>query len=276
MTFKKSRPAHRAATDIAAIVAADALDLAALIRDGAIDVVPGHPPVPINVWRIADLDRNDDMSHGMSPTLAALVVGLYTDPRDTLVDFDADPTLEGAAGAGGCRYLPVRGPANLADLDPVAGKTKLITLRWPNPADPTRALADRAELDDMFAACRTLLAPDGAAIVALAPPPPGQPAMEHTHEVVPAAYQAGLGYLQHIIVVKAPIRGERPTNLTTPAGRATLRAARHPAQHQRIHNDLLLFVLPQLPVGPGKLTDSQREPRRRSRGARRRAPRSPR
>jgi len=271
-----NNPPHGPRAKAAGIVAADALDLAALIRDGALDVVPGHPPVPINVWRVADLELGQDLSKGMSPSLAAIVVGLYTEPRDTLVDFDADPTLAGVAGAGGCRYLPVRGRSNLADLDPVAGKAKLITLRWPTAARPGRDGPGEDEMDSMFAACAALLAPDGCTVVALAPPPPDKPHVEYAHQLVPAAHRAGLGYLQHIVAVGAPIRGERPTNLSAPASHATLRAAARTVRHLRIHVDLLLFVLRGTPAGSAEPADYQGKHRRGSRGGRRRTPRSPR
>ena len=58
-----------------------------------------------------------------------------------------------------------------------------------------------------------------------------------------AAEAAGLGYVEHVIAVTAPIPGERFTNLATPASRPVLRAARAGLGYGRYHLDLLIFVL---------------------------------
>jgi hypothetical protein len=60
----------------------------------------------------------------------------------------------------------------------------------------------------------------------------------HRERVIPAAQQSGLGWLQHIIAITAPIRGEGITWRTTPADAATVRAATHIS----VHMDLLVFL----------------------------------
>ena len=94
----------------------------------------------------------------------------------------------------------------------------------------------------------------------------------HAADVIPAAEAAGLGYVQHVIAVTAPIAGERFTNLATPASRPVLRAARAGLGYGRYHLDLLIFVLTGFPASSAKLSDPQRElkgpsVRRRYRGS---------
>ena len=142
----------------------DPLGLSQLIASGVIDVVPGDPPVPITVWRVAEPGR-----------IAHLLVGLYTRVGDTIVSLGHDPDIAGAAGAGGCRYLPVDAAHRLADLDHVSGAVRLIMLPWP-PATRERTGAvvsgpamDAEAMVDLFTACRVLLAADGYTIVAVPP-----------------------------------------------------------------------------------------------------------
>ena len=201
-----------------------------------VDVVPGDPPVPITVWRVADPDHpyRHDLD-GLTGRTAQLLVALYTRPGDTIVSLRHDPALAGAAGAGGRTYLPVDHPADLADVDHVAGTVRLVVLLWP----PTRRddPVSPAEATDLFTACRVITGRDGCTIVALAAAPPGDTYAEHSGLLIPAARHAGLGWLQHIIAITAPIAGERITWRATPVDRATLRAA----THVKIHVDLLVF-----------------------------------
>jgi hypothetical protein len=199
----------------------DPLDLQQLIAFGDLDVVDGDPPVPISVWRIAGLDEPTrpgptTAPSGLTPRLAALLVDAHTRRGDTIVDLTGDPAIAGAAGTGARRYLPIDGPGDLADLDHVAGSVRLVVLRWRRPDSGE---ATTAELTDLFVACRLLLAADGYTVVALAPIPPHTYYIEHARLLIPAAYRAGLGYLQHIVAV-ADARTYAP-----------------------IHIDLLVFVL---------------------------------
>lgn len=210
-----------------------------------IDVVPGDPPVPISVWRVAGTGHPArlDTGSGLTPPLAALLIGLYTSRGDTVVDLTSDPSIDGAAGAGARRYLPVNDPAHLADLDHVAGTVRLVVLRWPPTRAGRRTNVDPAgteepELTALLTACRLLLAADGYTIVALIPAPHAG-YVEHAGRLISAARRAGLGYLQHIVAVTAPIPGAPAPRLAVPADPATLRAA----THLRFHLDLLVFVL---------------------------------
>jgi hypothetical protein len=220
----------------------DPFALSELIAAGDIDVVDGDPPVPITVWRVAGVDHpfRHDPTGGLTPRTAALVVGSYTRTGDTIVAVGADPALAGAAGRGGRTYLAIDDPADLGRLDHVAGKVRLIVLRWPPPYRPGRLWTSPQRMRRLFAACRRLLARGGCTVVALAViGGESETAYDgHPERVIPAAHQGGLGWLQHIIAVTAPIVGERITWKTTPADAATIRAARH----LTIHLDLLVFL----------------------------------
>jgi hypothetical protein len=222
-------------------VVGDPLALSELIAAGDIDVVPGDPPVPIAVWRVADVDAAYGHAHAdaLSPRMAALLVGSYTRPDDTIVSVSDDPALAGAAGAGGRRYLSVSDPDDLAGLDHVAGTVALIVLPWPPPYRPGRI--SREYLTQIFRVCRRLMRRDGCTIVALADLPPDETYVQHSGALIPAAHRAGLGWLQHIIAITAPIAGQRITWQAAPADPATVRAAAHVA----VHIDLLVFAVRQ-------------------------------
>lgn len=218
------------------------LDLSDLIATGDIDVVDGDPPVPITVLRVAGVDHpfHHDPAGGFTPNTASLIVGSYTRPGDTIVAIGADPALAGTAGAHGVRYLDVDDPAELAGLDHAAGRVRLIVLRWPPADEPGPWWTTPDQLPALFVACRRLLTRNGCIVVALAviPGESEDAFFGHGEPVIPAAHQGGLGWLQHLILITAPIVGERVTWRTTPADPATLRAA----NHIRIHLDLLVFV----------------------------------
>ena len=217
-------------------------DLSELIAAGAIDVVDGDPPVPITVWRVAGVDHpfRHDPTGGLTPRTAGLLVASYTRLGDTIVSVGGDPALEGAAGGGGRNYLGVDDPANLAGLDHVAGTVRLIVLRWPPRYRPGQLWTSPERMRELFTACRRLLTRGGCIAVALAVIPVESEIAYHGHpeRVIPAAHEGGLGWLQHIIAVTAPIVGERITWRTTPADASIIRAATHIS----IHLDLLVFV----------------------------------
>jgi hypothetical protein len=164
---------------------------------------PGQRRVPVTVWRVAATDHAYGQTwDGLSPRVAGLPVSLTTRPGDTIIDFDNDPTVAGVAGAHGVRLVPVTCWDRLRRLAP--GAASLITLRYP-VTDPT---AGPADLPRLFAACARLQAPRGSTVVAIVPPPDGPDYAAHAADVIPAAEAAGLGYVQHVIAVTAPIAGE--------------------------------------------------------------------
>ncbi|MET8149130.1 hypothetical protein ACIBSW_39750 [Actinoplanes sp. NPDC049668] len=216
----------------------DPLGLSQLIASGVIDVVPGVPPVPITVWRVADPD--DPYRHdldGLTGRTAQLLVGLYTRPGDTIVSLGDDPAIAGAAGAGGCRYLAVDAAHRLADLDHVSGAVRLVILRWPPAIHAAEPSMDPEAMVDLFTACRVLLAADGYTIVAV--PPATAERVEHLWQLVPAARKAGLGWVEQIVAVTAAIDGDHLAIPATPTDRATLRLA----DDLSVHIDLYVFVI---------------------------------
>lgn len=214
----------------------DPLGMSQLIASGVIDVVPGDPPVPITVWRVADADDlyGGNPTDGLTGRTAQLLIGLYTRVGDTVVSLGGDPAIAGAAGAGGCRYLPVDTPHRLADLDHVAGTVRLVLLRWP-PAT-FRPGVDVAAAVDLFTACRVLLAADGYTIVAV--PPATAQDVQHLWQMVPAARTAGLGWVEQIVAITTPLNGDQFAVPATPTDRV-LRLS----NDWSIHVDLYVFIL---------------------------------
>jgi hypothetical protein len=189
------------------------------------DPAPPISPVPVTVWHLPDLGRTGDE---FSPALAGLLVALYTRPGDAVVALGHDPALAGAAGAQGCTYLAVDNPADLADLDAVAGTVRLIVLL---PRTTHRIRHDRAAAVDLFSACRTLTVPAGCTLVALATLPTGAAAYaDLTPFLIPAARQAGLDWLRHIVAVTDPPDDEPTVPADAPV---------------RIHIDLLVLTIGQ-------------------------------
>jgi hypothetical protein len=214
-------------------------DAADLITATGITLDHDGRRISVKLWRVAAIDYTHGRTweDGLSPRVAGLLVGLTTRPGDTIVDFDNDPTLAGVASAHGVRHVPITRAAQLRRLP--AGVASLITLRYPRPGPVTAP----GELAEVFAACARLQTPRGSTVVAITPPAAGPDYATHAGQVIPAAEAAGLGYVEHVIAVTAPIPGERFTNLATPADRAVLRAARAALGYGRFHLDLLIFVL---------------------------------
>ncbi len=211
-------------------------DVADLITATGITLDHGDRRIPVTLWRVAAIDHVDGKTwDGLSPRVAGLLVGLTTRPGQTIIDLDNDPTLAGVAGAHGVRHHPITRPAQLRRLP--AGTASLISLRYPRPV--TRP----GGLGELFAACARLQTTRGSTVVVLVPPADGPDYATHAAHVIPAAEAAGLGYVEHVIAVTAPIGGERFTNLATPASRPVLRAARTGLGYGRYHLDLLIFVM---------------------------------
>jgi hypothetical protein len=216
----------------------DPLGLSNLIAGGVIDVVPGDPPVPITVWRVADpADPYRHDPDGLTGRTAQLLVALHTRPGDTIVSLADDPAIAGAAGAGGCRYLSVGEAHRLADLVHVSGAVRLLILRWPPAIHASSPGVNLDAMVDLFTACRVLLAADGYTIVAV--PPATAERVEHLWQLVPAARKAGLGWVEQIVAVTAAIDGDHLAAPAMPADRAALRLA----DGLSVHIDLYVFVI---------------------------------
>ncbi|MBT8225138.1 MAG: hypothetical protein HKP61_20500, partial [Dactylosporangium sp.] len=197
----------------------DPLSTASLVASGVLDVASGQPPVPIDVWRVADdAPTATAGDHRCTTRMAALLISLFTVPGDVVVSVGFDPALAGVAGAAGLAYRSVDHPADLADLDHLAGGVGLLLLPWPPTADPDIS-ADPddgdgagAALVDWLAQCRRLLAHRGVTVVALAPAPPTDVYVACARLLLPAARRAGLGWLQHIVAITAPVADDAITH----------------------------------------------------------------
>lgn len=246
-----------------------------LVSRRILDVVDGHPPVPIDIWRVAD-DEPDRVTVLGDPSgeiadswrcttrMAQLLVGMFATTGTTIVSIGFDPVLAGVAGAVGCPYQPVDQITDLARLAHLAGRVGLLLVPWPaivasgdvsqRPAAPGEYDAERvaAWLGD----CRILLTGRGVTVVILAPAPPTDAYVACARLLLPAARRAGLGWLQHIVAITAPTVDHDPDR--PPADAAPRPSATYPAAptassdrgkdcgHLRsvpVHADLLAFVL---------------------------------
>ena len=102
------------------------------------------------------------------------------------------------------------------------------------------------ELAVLFTACRLLLNADGYTIVALTPAVAGPDYAEHARQLIPAARQAGLGWLQHIVAVTG---ADPPAAIEGVAAR-TDPTAGLAAGCTAIAVDLLVFVIRGFPPSP--------------------------
>jgi hypothetical protein len=168
--------------------------------------------------------------------MAALLLASYTRPGDTMVSIGANPALMGAAGASGRTCLAINEPVNLAALAHLAGHVRLILLTWPaaHRGQPMAA----TEAVEFFAACRALMARDGCTIVVLTALAAGDDVSRQIGDLIFVADKAGLGWLQHILVMAAP-SAERTVAWRHPHGRAS--DPRRPAL-AKVHVDLLVFT----------------------------------
>lgn len=246
-----------------------------LISHQILDVVDGHPPVPIDVWRVAD-DESDrvtvpgDLSEGTAEgwrcttQMAQLLVGLFATTGTTVVSVGFDPALAGAAGALACPYQTVDQIADLARLAHLADRVGLLLIPWPTtgtssdgmqqPGAPDEADAERVA--DWLGDCRTLMATGGVTVIILAPAPPTDAYVACAQLLLPAARRAGLGWLQHIVAITAPVANivpDRPHACAAPRPSATRPATpdasfdcepgRKDVRSFCVHADLLAFVL---------------------------------
>jgi hypothetical protein len=148
-------------------------------------MVSGDPPVPITVWPVPAANTGETMSNAMGVRL----VHNLTHPTELIIDLTAGPQLARAIIAAGRR-------SHLQETRPFGWgwqEAALIVTGW--PAD------DSATPAEFFGRCRSSLVP-GACVAVLLP---------HGDVILPvdviiAAKQAGLAYLQHIVAADRPPR----------------------------------------------------------------------
>lgn len=205
------------------------------------DADTGSRPVPVTVWHVAQANHTGatgeaDNGGTFDTVLAGMIVASYARPHGTIVTLGPDPALAGAAGAYGCDYRTVTTPADLANLDHVAGQVTLVILPWPPNHDGQMELD---ALRDMFAACRTLLTRDGVTCVALTTDPTRDDYDQHAPALISAAGNSGLDLIRHILAVTEPVTGPHrhlrlnPTAPVSLVGRLRLHIRKH----------VLLFII---------------------------------
>jgi hypothetical protein len=283
---RRSRPAQSWTRAAAGFADAHDWEIADLVAVGVLDAVTGQPPVPISVWRATGPDEPPttpgELFTGLTPRVAAILLAIYTDPGDLVLDATADPAVEGAAGAGGRPYrnLDPDGSHGDAGLDGLQGGAGLVLLRWPTPVAQPRPApkavqtggqsggqaryeqTERQAGQGLLEECAHLLAPDGHTVAILAPPDGGF-YRDHARTAIAAATRAGLGYLQHVVVITgASADPDAGSGADSDAGSgADVSPDASTQMATRQHLDLLVLVLSPSPA-PSQAPAREPGPRR--------------
>ncbi len=149
------------------------------------DVVPGDPPVPITVWPVPAPHQGESMSNAMGVRL----VHNLTHPTDLIIDLSHGPQLARA-------IISARRRSHLQSVRQIGWghePAALIVTGWPTGTGDTPAA--------FFGRCLVSLRPGGCVAVLLPHDTIGLPV-----DVVIAAKEAGLAYLQHIVAADQPPR----------------------------------------------------------------------
>jgi hypothetical protein len=149
-------------------------------------VVPGDPPVPITVWPVPAPHRGETMSNAMG----VRIVHGFTHPSNLVIDLAEGAQLARAV-------IAARRRSHLTSAAQVGwGReaASLIVTGWPLTGDSPSPV-------EFLGRCRAKLLPGGCVAVLL---PHGDLVLPV--DVIIAAKQAGLGYLQHIVAADQPLR----------------------------------------------------------------------
>ena len=238
-------------------------EISELVAAGVLDAVPGDPPVPLSVWRAGDPDPDSLLDGGLETAtagsgplttrLAGMLLAVWTDPGELVIDTLPDPAVRAAADSEARTYLPLQLPLPTPQRQDLAASAALILLRWPQapapaparstdqsagastdaPSEPRGESTVPALSGLVMSSCRDLLLPDGHTVVILIPPSEA-PYRDYAREVIAAAREAGLGYLQHLVIITSD----------TPPPRPEADELAHP----RSHVDLLVLVIRRKPA----------------------------
>jgi hypothetical protein len=209
---------------------------------------PEDDRVPIAVWP-AMPTASDSAVPGpprpagvLPPLLAERLLTAYTRPQDVVLAAGAGASVA-ADTAERAGRRPVLDPAECATAFPPLGvhRAALLVLTAPavstEPARYTRWAAS--------------LAPGGILAVLIPAAPADGVDCALAGRITAAACHAGLGYLQHIIVVLARLTGDHLDPAPTPEQLARTRAG-HAAGlpvHLPVHSDLLIYQRHPTPAG---------------------------
>lgn len=195
-----------------------------------VDVVPGDPPVPVNIWR---LPADDDAPVGAR--LAARLLAEYTQPRDIVYDHLPSPVLRKATHAAGRDYRAA------TRFQAPTDRAALAVTGWP--------VTDQLDPVILLGGLRRRLRPGGILAVIITNPDPATDgdtsAPVELGPLVTAATAAGLSYLQHLVTMPT---GDRPP-ATHDLDPTKTSAANDGTVHERVHEDILVFRRPQTSGG---------------------------
>ncbi|MFB9320052.1 hypothetical protein [Cryptosporangium minutisporangium] len=162
---------------------------------------------------------------------------IYTRPNETVVDFDHDPYLRGAAAATQRTYLSPTDAADLNDLAPRCPPISLVTLGWPRDTGAEN-------IDELLCACRLILAMECCVIAFIRPARDARPPSfaECEQALHTAAERAGLAQVLQIVALSAPGEGDRFSYYSSAADAEHLTNDRTAAADRRaFHIDLLVY-----------------------------------
>src|SRR6266700_2080276 len=144
-------------------------------------------------------------------------------------------------------HLPPAGGSPHAAADTVHGATSLLVTCWPlHPAGARH----RTRLRSLLHAAVALLRPGGCLVLIVRAPAQAPAVPQDFGPLVDAARDAGLGYLQHIVAVRADVDGDQFTYYATDAElQALATSGQLPVAHVPVHANLLVFI--PRPTGSG-------------------------
>ena len=149
-------------------------------------------------------------------------------------------------------HLPPAGGTVHAAADTVHGATSLLVTCWPLHAAGAR---NRTRLRALLRGGVALLRPGGCLVLIVRAPAQAPASPQDFGPLVDAARDAELGYLQHIVAVRADVDGDQFTYYATDAElQALASSGQLPVAHVPVHANLLVFT----PRQPGSAAGGAR------------------
>jgi hypothetical protein len=146
-------------------------------------------------------------------------------------------------------HLPPAGGSPHAAVGTVHGATSLLAACWPLHAAGAR---NRNRLRSLLRGGVALLRPGGCLVLIVRAPAQAPASPQDFGPLVDAARDTGLGYLQHIVAVRADVDGDQFTYYATDAElQALATSGQLPVAHLPVHANLLVFTPRQSGSGTG-------------------------